>query len=318
MTAGALDVRIGVAATSAESSHVAACPDLGAACSGATPPAPYEHHVRMRSAEAALDASYGLTNDFALELHAPVRLVDIDPRYTELDGTPKVVTDDIHHRKETLRGPGDPWLAMRAAARLGAFVTAARIGLRAPVGATVDNPYRLGEQGLPHEHVQFGTGTWALLVGFGITYLSKAFTVDFSALGIFDVTANEHGYRAPSRAFVGARVFVPLMKGKLRPFAVVEVPHETSERWSGTASTEGGQARTDVLTGLGIVARVGDFDVDASIRGRIGSIPTGAGFVYPGILSLGIARRFDLSGERRAPYAAPLAPSTPAFTAPTR
>src|SRR5689334_13574025 len=91
-------------------SHLATCPDLGPQCNAPTPPTPYYHHVSLFTTEIALDAAYGVTPWLAVEARLPLRIVKTKPTYNELDGTPKLVPDDIHHHDSTIAGPSDPWL----------------------------------------------------------------------------------------------------------------------------------------------------------------------------------------------------------------
>ncbi len=49
---------------------------------------------------------------------------------------------------------------MHAAANLGAFKLGGRFGVSMPTGKMQPNPYVLGDEGRPHEHIQFGTGTF--------------------------------------------------------------------------------------------------------------------------------------------------------------
>jgi hypothetical protein len=302
-----------VSVTGAEASHVEECPDTGPACRTDTPPAPYEHHVRLVTTELALDGAYGLTSFLAVEGRLSLRILGETPRYTELDGTPKSVPDEIHHRDETLVGPGDPWLLARFGGRIGPVLTAARAGVSFPLGSTQPNPYRLGEEGKRHEHIQLGTGTFLPIVGFGVSVPAGPLVFDATALGFFSLYANGYGYRAPSRFIAGLRATVPLLAGKLRPFATFEVPLVTAERWDGLPGGENGGARTDVLAGVGLSASIGEIvDVDLSVRARLATAPADAGFAYPGIVSIGFAKRFELTGRARdakhAPAPAPITP----------
>jgi hypothetical protein len=89
-------------------------------------------------------------------------------RFEDVRHQPIVVPNgSIHHRNETLSGPGDPWLLLHRAQVLGAWTLAARGGVSVPLGRTEPNPFDLGRRGLPHQHIQFGTGTWDPLVGVG-------------------------------------------------------------------------------------------------------------------------------------------------------
>src|SRR5688572_3094903 len=139
----------------ATTSHVAECPDLGPDCATPNPPVPYNHHVDLFMTDVSLDASYGLASWLAAELRLALRIVDVNPTYSELDGTPKEVPNDIHHHDETLVGPSDPWLVLRVAGATGRLVTAARLGVTLPIGRTEPDPYLLGSRGEWHEHIQF-------------------------------------------------------------------------------------------------------------------------------------------------------------------
>jgi len=109
--------------------------------------------------EVRLLGEYGLTPNVALQGALPLRIIDTRTRYTDLAGNPiQLDYQNIHHRNETLVGLGDAQLLMHHSARLGSFRLGSRIGLNLPTGMVHENPYRLGDLGLPHEHIQLGTG----------------------------------------------------------------------------------------------------------------------------------------------------------------
>src|ERR1041384_1864779 len=152
-------------------SHVAECPDLGPECfSGGPPPTPYYHHVDQLIAEAVLDASIGITSWFAFDARWSLRIADVNPSYSELDGTPKSVPNDIHHHDETHVDLTDPYVLARFAGTSGNFVSVSPVGVSLPAGRTEPGPYVLGRQGKRHEHLQAGTGTFVPIVGFGMAY----------------------------------------------------------------------------------------------------------------------------------------------------
>jgi hypothetical protein len=67
--------------------------------------------------------------------------------------------------EEPLARNADPWLMLHAGKVAGRWTIAARGGVTVPLGRTEPNPFTLGDLGLPHEHIQFGTGTWDPVVG---------------------------------------------------------------------------------------------------------------------------------------------------------
>lgn len=277
-------------------SHVAECPELGPECYGPGPePVPYNHHVGLWNSEIALDASLGITRWFAAELRASLRIVDIAPTYSELDGTPKQVPDDIHHHDETLVGPGDPWLVGRFGARHGDLVTSARLGLTLPIGSTEPNPYELGRRGVSHEHIQLGTGVVMPIVGGGVAYVGGPANVAFSYLGLYGLYENGEGFKPPSRTFLELRGGVPLLEDRLEPFLVANLAHESEELWDGRPGLEGSNIRTDLLLGGGVVwTFTPGWSVDGAVRARAARFTDAAAFDQTVALTLGVRGAFDL------------------------
>lgn len=277
-------------------SHVAECPDLGPACFEPGPgPVPYNHHVELWNSEIALDASLGITRWLAAELRASVRIVDVTPTYSELDGTPKQVPDDIHHHDETLVGAGDPWLVARVGAITGDLVTSARLGVTLPLGATEPNPYELGRRGRSHQHIQLGTGVVMPVVGGGVAWVGEPVNVSLAYLGIYGLYENAQGFRPPSRTFLELRGGLPLALDTVEPFLVVDVAHEGEELWDGRPGLEGSNIRTDLLLGGGVVwGFTPGFALDAAVRARAVRFTDAAAFDQTVAISVGIRGALDL------------------------
>src|SRR5688500_8535818 len=179
-------------------SHVAECPDLGPDCFGPVKPVPYNHHVDQVIAETVLDVGLGITPWLGIDMRWSLRVADVDPTYSELDGTPKEVPDDIHHHDVTLVDVTDPWLLARFGAVAGDFVSVARLGLSFPVGRTEPDPYQLGRRGESHEHLQAGTGTFVPIAGFGVAYTVAPVTMALGGIGFFNLYENDEGFRSPA------------------------------------------------------------------------------------------------------------------------
>jgi hypothetical protein len=145
--------------------HPSECPDIGPICQVRDePPQLHDQHFAIAELRASLE--HGFTEALGVEVQLPVRLNRTTVSFTAPDGTPLVLDyQNIHHRDETLFGLGDPWVLGRYAWRLGDLGLTARAGFTVPLGNTVENPFALGEEGLPHQHVQFGTGTVRPLLG---------------------------------------------------------------------------------------------------------------------------------------------------------
>lgn len=305
MVPGRLDLRLGESLFRGTSSHVSECPDLGPECFSASPPAPYWHDVAVWFSETSLDASLGLTEWLAVDGRFAVRVVDVSPAFRELDGREKLGVSDLHHRKETLAGPADPWLFLRVGAQRGPFVAAARAGVSFPLGQTAENPYALARRGIPHQHIQFGSGTFMPLVGGSLALTFTRVSLALSGLGQFSLSTNNQGFRAPSRTFGVVRASFPLLDGVLTPFATTDVMWETAELWDGRVGADGVE-RGQVFAGVGLSwLFAAPFQVEGSFRGRVASFG-GAILDSVGFFQLALSTRFDLWGADSAASPRPL------------
>jgi hypothetical protein len=163
---------------------------------------------------------------------------------------------DIHHRNETLDGPGDPWALVVASRPVGPWSVAARAGVSIPLGRTEENPFALGRRGLPHEHIQFGTGTWNPMFGLSVGRLFTRTSVIVSALARLPLYENGHGYRAGNR-YDASLVADRRLGVRWRVQAGLDLAHESAERWSGVIEEEGNLGRTDLLAAAALVRQVG-------------------------------------------------------------
>lgn len=282
-------------------SHVADCPDLGPECfHGGHRPTPYNHHIDQLMAETVFDVGLGITSWLGIDMRWSLRVADVNPTYSELDGTPKEVPNDIHHHDETLVDVTDPWVLFRLGSVQGDFVGMMRIGASFPVGRTEPDPYALGREGEWHQHLQAGTGTVVPIVGFGMGYtIGRAakvpVTLGLSGIGFFNAYENDEGFRAPVRLYASHTVAVSFMGGKLTPFVETTLAHEGEEFWGGDVGLEGSNIRTEVYLGGGIEWRFYDaWAVNVTTRGRIATLTEAPTFTNYGLFSLGVSTSFDL------------------------
>ncbi|HTJ80355.1 MAG TPA: hypothetical protein VL400_01495 [Polyangiaceae bacterium] len=304
MTPGELTLRLEQSIVPLTVTHVADCPDLGPECfDGGPPPTPYYHHVDELLAETALDVSLGLTPWLAVDTRWSLRVSDVNPTYSELDGTPKQVPNDIHHHDETLVDVTDPWIVARLAAVQGQFVGNMRLGFSLPLGRTEEDPYRLGREGKSHEHLQAGTGTVVPIIGFGMAYVVAPVTISFGGVGFFNAYENAKGFRAPTRVYATHRVSVGIFDGVLTPFAEATLAHETEEYWHGEVGLEGSNVRSEIYVGGGAAWRFFDpWTLELTVRGRVASLTDAPTFKSLGLFSLAVSTSFDLwdtDAERR-------------------
>jgi hypothetical protein len=161
LAAGQWRIGFDIARGSFLTSHVAECPDVAPECATTFIP-PHKHVVRVGLTHYETTIAYGLRNAVQLSLRLPYDVKAQRVRYTTLDGAPFTPPyGDIHHRTETLRGISDATLMLDRA--FGGNWTFG-VGTTLPIGHTVPDPVILGREGLKHEHLQFGTGTFEPIV----------------------------------------------------------------------------------------------------------------------------------------------------------
>lgn len=247
------------------------------------------HVQHFTMTDTAASVARGFGGGFGLESVAFLRHVTSRIRYEDLDRRPIVVPEgDIHHRNETLVGPGDPWLMAVAGRRVGAWSMALRGGVTIPLGQTEANPFDLGRRGLRHQHIQFGTGTWDPLAGLGVARRLGDVVTSASVLARLPVSENRHGYRAGRRLQVTTAADRRI-HGPWRAQAGLDYAHETAETWDGRIEEEGNLGRSDLLLAAGIVRQLGSRALALNVRVPLRTRSNGVQVDYPAIFSIGWA-----------------------------
>ena len=138
-------------------------------------------------------------------LSIPYAIKDQDASIEEIEPTsPRdreaiLANQDIHHRDETYRGFSD-FSLLFSHRRLGILrdsdYLVGSLGSSIPIGKTEENPFSLGDAGLEHLHIQFGTGTFNPLaeLHYG-TPLFGDFSLNASVRGQFPFYKNNKTYR---------------------------------------------------------------------------------------------------------------------------
>ncbi|HEU0092826.1 MAG TPA: hypothetical protein VFS78_11965 [Vicinamibacteria bacterium] len=253
---------------------------------------PVAWHVQdLTVADAALVAEYGVARGVGLSLTSFYRQVTTRIHFQDLERRPVVLPQgDIHHRNETLTGIGDPWALAVASKVVGKWSLAARAGVSVPLGHTVENPFALGRRGLPHEHIQFGTGTWNPMLGLSVGRHLGQTSVIASALARLPVYQNAHGYRA-GRRYDASLVADRRLRGPWRAQAGLDLAHESAERWSGVIEEEGNLGRTDLLVSAALVRQVGSAGaLSLQVKVPLFTHAHGSQVDYPAIVGLAWSR----------------------------
>jgi hypothetical protein len=283
-------------ATSVNVVHEAGCVDPNDCTDGPVQP-PFLHDQDLLPGELRAIAELGITHHLGVELQLPFRVTRTSIHYTDRTGRPYEPLDPgVHHRDETLAGLGDPWLLGRIGDRFGTTAITARFGTTIPIGKTEPDPFALGANGLPHQHIQFGTGTFNPLA---LLDVSHAFgRLDVSGYGQAELALydNEYGYRPGHRFAVGALAGLVVWPRWTAALGL-DVLSERPEEWGGTVQQDGNLGRTDVLAGLTLTRTFGT--TIASVTARVplyrhiveGDEPTGS-LSSPLTLSVVLSRTF--------------------------
>jgi thiol-disulfide isomerase/thioredoxin len=263
------------------------------------------HDQTIVLGETRLTAEYGVSDRFGASLMLPLRLVQTDVAYIDVaTGEEVTIAEAIHHRDETLVGIADPWLQGRMSIGLGDFVLDLRAGLTIPLGRTEPDPYRLGDLGLEHQHLQFGTGTWNPVAGVEIARPFGWGRLAAWGLTLQVLYQNDEGYAAGDRYAAGVTAMVNAGR-RWRAVGGVEVQHESAERWNGQVPTDdGNQGRVDVLASIGAVVQMTDgIALDVSVRVPIYVNVVEAQLEYPLLASIGLTVAFGGEAEHAHAHA---------------
>jgi hypothetical protein len=299
---GALDVHLGIGAIGGPGSrYEVVCPDLGPGCGTATPPAPYDTRLPYFAAGLPLDIAYGLTRSVSLELRVPFHIYVVRPLFSTTAGMRLDKTEDIHHHPETDVGVGDPWVGARHVVAFHHLMSTTRFGLSLPFGATSPNPYVLATEGLWHEHVQFGSGTLIPVIGSGLGYSFRRFTLDVRAVATLSIYENGYGYKAPSQFLSTIHATVPFFSRVLQTYAAIDLPASGPTHWSVLPPGFFVPPPHAVLLAGGGFFWVIHRPIYWDFNFRIHIANIGPGPTFPGTLSLGVGARFDGSREQPAP-----------------
>lgn len=233
----------------------------------------HRHHVALSTYRMDVGLQYLLDDRWTLHANIPYAVKNqeasiewIDPVNSE-ERTAILRSRDIHHRNETYTGLSDSDLflgyKMRGLFRTG-DVLFARLGTTIPTGKTEENPWELGDAGIEHLHIQFGTGTFNPLVNLRYSLpLYRGLMITASTRGMFPFYENSKTYQGPVELSYTAgftyRLFDWLsFNGNYLGF------YQSAALWAGERDINTGLRYTMAALGMSVVT-LNDISVSANV-----------------------------------------------------
>ncbi|MFT5993879.1 MAG: hypothetical protein ACI82G_002884 [Bradymonadia bacterium] len=265
VTPGSVLLQVAAAVSHVRVSHAAGCDEVVGCAVTPIQPA-YDHNLTIVPAQLQATLAVGATEAVAFELAVPIRLVSSGVNYTTPDGDRYSPLDGgIHHRNELLVGLGDMTLSSRGTWQFGRWWLTGRLGVRLPTGHTEEDPFALGDRGVAHQHIQFGTGTFDPLAGIDATYSTSGYETSLYVQGDVSLYENRHGFRGPARGLVGFAGGWKVSQVTVLGMSL-EGSFEGAERWSGLIRQDASLGRSEMLLGPSVTWRRGITTLHAAAR----------------------------------------------------
>ena len=130
----------------------------------------HRHEVKLNVLRFDFGFRYQISGQWQLDALLPYEIKDQDANIGGLDKIEDaeirrkiLLYQEIHHRDETYRGVSDMDILLgyhRHGLLFNNDMLTAKFGTTIPLGKTEDDPWKLGNMGMEHLHIQFGTGTF--------------------------------------------------------------------------------------------------------------------------------------------------------------
>lgn len=266
---GAVMLAVTAVSTWVDVTHPAGCADP-TDCDDPTAQPLHTHDLFIAPTEFRLSGGYAFGRSMAVELDVPFRVIVSRVEYFVLDESkhsePYTPVDaGVHHRNETLYGLGDLQARARFTAVANRWWFTGRAGIALPTGRTERDPFELGDRGVRHQHVQFGTGTVDPVLGLDATRSSARSEWSVYAQAQASLYANRHGFQGPARGLLGVAGGWKAQPSLLLALGV-EGAFEGAERWQGVARSDGSLGRQELLVGPQVLWTVGRTAISAMAR----------------------------------------------------
>ena len=165
----------------------------------------HRHYVKLNTFRVDVGLKYQLNSQWMLEANVPYETKAQEATIEEIKPVTNAEMEailrnrDNHHRNETYTGlrDADVFLGYRKVGFLKETdFLMSRIGTTIPFGKTEEDPWKLGDAGLEHLHIQFGTGTFNPIADIHYSLpLYKGVGASVSIRGKFPFYENSKTYR---------------------------------------------------------------------------------------------------------------------------
>jgi hypothetical protein len=231
--------------------HTAECPEVDPVLCATTtiPNHIHDQQIAWFRFDPTLQVGLGKGWQAAVQIPFDVRAVRVAYETVSETGSGEPYDppyDDIHHRNEVVAGLVDGVVSLRRYAMVGPSVLGGGLGSTMPIGRTEADPFLLADQGLAHQHLQLGTGTFVPVLSGDLLISGRRWGSMVWGQARLPLYANAKGYQPPYTATIGGGPTFRVTP-TLQVLANVEVTAESAELWH--ATPHGG--RFAVLGGIG-------------------------------------------------------------------
>ena len=228
----------------------------------------HRHHVALSTYRIDVGLQYLLNDQWTLQANVPYAVRNQDASIEWIDpvspGDKQAIlrSRDIHHRDETYTGLSD--LDVFLGYKMHGFFKTddllfVRLGSTIPTGKTEENPWILGDAGIEHLHIQFGTGTFNPTANLQYNLpLYRGMNITASARGTFPFYENSKTYQGSTELTYTAGFTYRLsdwlsFNGNYLGF------YQTSASWAGERDINTGMRYSMAALGMSLSALDGIF-----------------------------------------------------------
>jgi len=234
---------------------------------------PHKHEVSLDVARIETELEYSFLDNWDIWFRVPYEIKERSAKVGFLEAASELEREamernlNLHHKNETLRGFSD--FRMLVAHRMNGLLRDGdaldvALGTSIPIGATERDPFKAGDAGLEHEHIQFGSGTVDPLLELYYTApLSESFSLGGFAVGHFPFYENSKSYRGPLEVTAGPTANYKLSKW-LSLHSNVSAYYQDFAHWDGERDINSGVLGTSGAIGAGV--KIGRVNVSVDVR----------------------------------------------------